>query len=123
MRVLVVEDEILIAMSLEDAVVAIGCEMVGPIADLDQALATALAGEFDCAILDVNIRGGSTFGIADLLRERGCPFLMATGYSDRSIPAHLVGQGRLTKPYSSSALETALRHLLAQVQVESPARR
>ena len=119
-RILVVEDEALIAMTIEDVIESMGCDMVGPAADLDEALALAVEGAFDCAVLDVNIRGGSTYGIAELLRGRGCPFFMATGYSNWSMPAHLVGEKRLTKPYSSVALEAELRLLCAQVHARSP---
>lgn len=108
-RVLVVEDEPLIAMVVEDSIEMLGYEVVGPFAQRDEALAKAAAGGFDCAILDVNICGGNSYEVADLLLSRGCPFVLATGYSDWSIPCHLVGEKRLTKPYSSSQLEDQLR--------------
>jgi CheY-like chemotaxis protein len=115
-RVLVVEDEALITMEIEDVIEALGYEMVGPVAQLDEALVIAQAGHFDCAILDVNIRGGNTYVIADLLLGRGCPFVMATGYSKWSIPAHLASQKRLTKPYGSRQLEIELREMYNAAQ-------
>lgn len=108
-RVLVVEDEPLIAMVVEDSIEMLGYEVIGPVAQHDEALAVAAAGGFDCAILDVNICGGNSYDVADLLLSRGCPLILATGYSDWSIPRHLVGEKRLTKPYSSKQLEEQLR--------------
>lgn len=116
LKVFVVEDEALITMTIEDVLDTLGYQIVGPVAQLNEALAVAQTGDFDCAILDINVRGGTTYAIADLLIERGCPFVMATGYSDWSIPNHLVSQKRLTKPYSSTDLETELRLLDARVQ-------
>lgn len=114
-RVLVVEDEPLIAMVVEDSVELLGFEVIGPVAQRDEALALAAAGEFDCAVLDVNIRGGNSYDVADLLLSRGCPFVLATGYSDWSIPPHLIGAKRLTKPYSSRQLEDELRRMHERV--------
>lgn len=114
LRVLVVEDEPLITMEIEDVIDALGYQIVGPFAQLDEALEVAKRGNFDCAVLDINIRGGNTYAIAEMLLERGCPFVMATGYSDWSIPTHLASQKRLTKPYGSVQLEAELRRLDAE---------
>lgn len=114
-RVLVVEDEPLIAMVVEDSIELLGYEVIGPFAQHDEALAIAAAGDFECAILDVNILGGNSYDVADVLLSRGCPFVMATGYSDWSIPSHLIGAKRLTKPYSSRQLEDELLLMHARV--------
>jgi CheY-like chemotaxis protein len=116
LRVLVVEDEPMIAMVVEDAIEMLGYEIIGPVAKLEEALVLATAGDFDCAILDINIRGGNSYQIADLLLTRGCPFVLSTGYSGWSIPKHLVATRRLTKPYSSGQLENELRLMQACVQ-------
>jgi DNA-binding response OmpR family regulator len=63
-RVLVVEDETLIAVLIEDILAEMGCEIVGPIGKLDAALQTAKDGAFDIAILDVTIRGGKVYPVA-----------------------------------------------------------
>lgn len=110
------EDEPLIAMMVEDAIEVLGFEIMGPVADRNEALALVSAGEFDCAILDVNIRGGDSYDVADLLLDRGCPFVLATGYSDWSIPRHLIGAKRLTKPYTQNQLEDELRLMHERVQ-------
>lgn len=113
-----IEDEALITMEIEDVIEALGHHMVGPIAQLDEAFAVAERGEFDCAVLDINIRGGNTYAIAEMLLARGCPFVMATGYSDWSIPPHLSSQKRLTKPYGSMQLEAELRRLETEAQAK-----
>ena len=115
MRVLLIEDESIIAMMVSSVIRGLGFTLVGPVARLDQALALVDEGEFDCAILDVNIRGGDTYCVADLLIERDCPFVMASGYSNVTIPPHLLGQTRLTKPYSIDALEGELMRLSERV--------
>ena len=115
-RVLIVEDEPMIAMVIEDSVETLGFEVVGPVAQRDEALALAKGGAFDCAVLDVNIRGGNSYDVADLLLARGCPFVLATGYSDWSIPQHLVGEKRLAKPYSSRQIEDELRLMHERVE-------
>lgn len=116
-RILLVEDEPMIAMVAEDTIEMMGCQIVGPVAKLDDALALAIKGDFDCAVLDINIRGGNSYAVADLLLKRGCPFLFTTGYSDWSMPKHLVGEKRLTKPYSSRQLESELRLLCLPLQL------
>jgi DNA-binding response OmpR family regulator len=116
LRVFVVEDETMISMALEDTIEMLGYQIIGPVAQLDEALILATNGDFDCAILDVNIRGGKSYAVADLLLKRGCPFFLTTGYSDWSLPKHLTGQKRLTKPYSTSELEIQLRGLFSQVE-------
>ena len=114
-RVLLIEDEAIIAIMVASVIRGLGFKLVGPAARLDHALALVAEGEFDCAILDVNIRGGDTYPVADLLIERDCPFVMASGYSNVSIPKHLLGRTRLTKPYSIDALEDELMRLSERV--------
>ena len=78
-RVLVIEDEALIAMLLEDQLAELGCEIAGVAARFDDALEKATALAFDVAILDVNLSGKESFPIAEALRARGMPFVFATG--------------------------------------------
>jgi DNA-binding response OmpR family regulator len=115
-RVLVVEDEPMIALMIEDAIAALGCEMVGPISSLDEALEAAGREDFDCALLDVNIRGGHVFPVADLLLARGTPFLLSTGYSRSYLPDPLSAAPMLAKPYTSEQLETGIDTLCRRVR-------
>lgn len=113
-RILVVEDEALIAVLIEDVLNEIGCAVIGPVARLDAALRLAEESELDGAILDVNIRGGQVFPVAETLRVRGIPFLLASGYGDWALPERFRDQVRLTKPFSASDLIAKVRHLCAE---------
>ena len=108
-RILVVEDETLIAMEIEGALTSLGCEIVGPVAKLERALQIARDETFDAAILDVNIRGGRTFPVAEVLLARGVPFVLASGYGDWALPEALQGYPRLTKPFRSDDVINAVR--------------
>lgn len=114
-RVVLIEDEPLVAIIVEDALEALGCEIIGPIAQLDEALAAVERENFDCAIIDVNIRGGLSYPVATLLVERGCPILLATGYRRGSLPDSLIHEACIAKPYSTSQLEQKIRQLCGRV--------
>jgi two-component SAPR family response regulator len=110
-RVLVVEDETLIAVLIEDILAGMGCEIVGPIAKLETALQTAKNGAFDIAILDVTIRGGKVYPVAEELIARGVPFILASGYGDWALPPPLREKRRLMKPFTAAELEGQVRLL------------
>jgi DNA-binding response OmpR family regulator len=83
MRVMIVEDEFLIAMEIEDALRAAGAEIIGPFTSLEEADAAARTREIDLAILDIDLRGQEVFPAAKVLLERGIPFMFYTGRPDR----------------------------------------
>jgi DNA-binding response OmpR family regulator len=112
-RVLVVEDEPLIGMDIEYAVERLGHEVVGPIAELDKALDLAANARLDCAILDINIRGGLSYPVADILINRGLPVLLLSGYSERTLPERLREVARLSKPFAEAQLDKEIRDLCA----------
>jgi DNA-binding response OmpR family regulator len=114
LRVLVVEDEPLIGMDIEDAVEALGHEVVGPIAELDEALDLATSAAFGCAILDINILGGHSYPVADMLLKRGLPVLLLTGYRQETLPARLHEEARLAKPFTGAQLDKQIRDLCAR---------
>ena len=114
-KVLVVEDEPLIAFDIASMLDSLGCDTVGPVARLSDALSIVETETFDCAILDINVRGGYITPVAEILLDRHVPVLLATGYSDGAIPCTLLGQARLTKPYTSEQLERGLRLLCSQI--------
>jgi DNA-binding response OmpR family regulator len=116
-RILVVEDEMLIAMVIEDAVHDSGGQVVGPAATLEKALKLVEEEEFDAAILDVTIRGGKVYPVAERLLKRGVPFVFASGYGDWALPAELRDKPRLTKPFTAAALEEQIRLLYGQAQL------
>ncbi|MGV3633654.1 MAG: response regulator [Pseudorhodoplanes sp.] len=113
-KVLLVEDESLIIMLIEDALADLGCEVAGVASRFDDALAKARMLAFDLAVLDVNLNGLRTFPVADTIRQRGIPFVFATGYGATSVPEHLGYVPVLQKPFAAvdlaRALSTALRN-------------
>ena len=112
-RILLVEDEALVAMLLEDIVIELGGIVVGPEAQLDLAIASAETSVIDAAILDINLHGNRSYGVADALRLRGVPFAFATGYGESGVdPAHR-GVPVLIKPYTGQDVARALEQLLA----------
>ena len=115
LRVLVVEDEMMVSMLIEDMLSDLGCIMVGPAARLDEALELARAKEFDCAVLDLNLGGQPIFPLVDLLRERGRPFAFATGYGDAGLRDADKGTPVLQKPFREGDLARVLADLRAEV--------
>jgi CheY-like chemotaxis protein len=115
LRVLVVEDEMMVSMLIEDMLSDLGCIVVGPAARLDEALELARTSEIDCAVLDVNLGCQPIFPVADLLRERGRPFAFATGYGDAGLRDADKGTPVLQKPFREGDLARVLRDLRAAV--------
>lgn len=107
-RILLIEDESMVSMLIEDALVDMGCVVVAQASRLEEGLTKARALAFDAAILDVNLAGERSFGIAEVLRGRGLPFVFATGYGCTSIPEPLRNVPILQKPFSSAELRRAL---------------
>ena len=112
-RVLVVEDEAMIAMLVEDMVLDFGSEVVGPVANMKDAINLARSAELDAAILDINVGGSVIFPVADILSERGIPLIFATGYGSKGLPPRFQNSPTLPKPFSYQSLEEALRSALA----------
>ena len=108
LRVLVAEDEALVSMLVEDMLAEIGCTVIGPAANLDEALALARESEIDVALLDVNLAGKPVFPVADLLRERGVPYIFASGYGEAGISDSHRGAPVLQKPFRESDLARIL---------------
>ena len=112
LRVLLVEDEMLVCMDIEDMLAELGCTVVGPAARVDQALELIQHEPVDMAVLDVNLGTERSYPLADQLRARGVPFLLSTGYAEveHEYRDHL----RLQKPFSQHqfavALETLSKH-------------
>lgn len=111
-HVLVVEDEMSIVLMIEDALMDLGADIVGPTAWLDAALRLAREEAIDVAVLDINIQGGNSYAVADILAERGIPFLLCSGYGDWAIEERHRNRPRLAKPYSPSDLEGRVLELL-----------
>jgi CheY-like chemotaxis protein len=109
-RVLIVEDETLVAMLLEDMLTDEGYEIAGTASSVPQALKLASGEEpFDLAILDVNVAGQPVFAVADVLAERGKPFAFATGYGEGGLPDAWRGRPTLQKPFSQADVARVLK--------------
>jgi len=110
--ILIVEDETMIAMLIEFAVGDMGYEVVGPASKLEVACKLARDETFRAAILDVNIRGGDTYPVAMILRERGIPFVLATGYGGWAMPDAFKGHPLLQKPFTAAEVAQAIGVML-----------
>jgi DNA-binding response OmpR family regulator len=110
--VLLVEDEMCLAMMLQDLLEDSGYRVIKA-ARVSAALEMAGGSSIDAAILDVNVAGTEVFPVADELRRRGVPFMFASGYGERGLPGEFRDYPILQKPYDPAALGTMLRNVLA----------
>jgi DNA-binding response OmpR family regulator len=113
-RILVVEDEVMIAMLMEDMLADLGHVVVGPATRLEEGLELASNADFDMAVLDVNLNGRHSRPIADILNRRGLPFLLATGYGTAE-PDAIEGLSTdhiLKKPFTPEDLSIAIARIL-----------
>jgi len=111
LRVLLVEDENMVALLLEDMLAELGHTVIGPVARLDKALEIAQREAFDVAVLDVNINGEEAYPIAEALAARGIPFVFSTGYGKQSLRAPYCDRPALQKPFERHDLQKLLAEL------------
>jgi DNA-binding response OmpR family regulator len=114
MRVLLVEDETLVAMMLEEILQELGCEVVGPVGRIDAARAAIEDDGLDCALLDINLHGQPAYPLAELLTEHAVPFGFVTGYGDGGVPAKFGAHPVLQKPFNNHDLAAMLARLTAR---------
>ena len=108
-RILVVEDEYLIAMSLADALENAGSVVVGPVPSVDKAIQTIDSEpDIDAAVLDVNLGGMLAYPVADMLIARKIPFVFTSGYEDNVLRNRYSQIRNCPKPYLFQAMEEAL---------------
>lgn len=111
-RVLVVEDEALLAMYIQDALEPLGCEIVGPVAVAEDALSLLEEQPIDVALMDINLgEGRNSYPVAKALAERGIPFAFLTGYGEQGVSADYSGTTVLSKPFDEKGLEHVLSDL------------
>ena len=117
-RVLVVEDESLVAMLLETILEDMGCTPVGPASNIDEGEALARdAADLDAALLDVNVAGRQVFPVAEALRARGVPFIFSTGYGESGLPDEWRGNPTIQKPFTEAAIRDALMKAMGVAKV------
>jgi len=112
LRILVVEDELMIAMLVEDMLAELGHEVVGIAASIEEASRLAQHADFDGALLDVNLNGKTVDAVVHTLVERKIPFVFTTGYGHHGIPEAYRDRPSLQKPYQTAQLEQALARAL-----------
>jgi response regulator RpfG family c-di-GMP phosphodiesterase len=111
-RVLLVEDEVLISIHVAQLLEEIGCEMIGPLADIPSAVQAAETGVIDAAILNLVIGGVEGYAVAEVLAARGIPFAFASGVPETSIDDAWKEQPFLSKPYLVDDLRLVLSRLV-----------
>lgn len=119
--VFVLEDEPLILLELQQMLTELGWKVSHTASDIDDAIEIAKIAAVDLAIIDVNVRGRASFTVAEILRARHVPIVLATGYSTHSIINYYPGAIYLQKPYLLSDLRTAVQ--LALTGPEQPMQR
>jgi DNA-binding response OmpR family regulator len=113
LSVLVIEDEPLIAMMLEDFIDMLGHRYAGSADSVEEGLALVAAGGFDAVILDVNLRDGACWPVADALTAAGKPFVLATGGHVEPPPSGHVAAPQLAKPFTMDSVKAVLDKIAA----------
>ncbi|MBA4789304.1 MAG: response regulator [Rhizobiales bacterium] len=112
-RILIVEDELLVALSLEESLRAQGGTVIGPAGTLAEARHLAQDVEADVAILDVNLRGEPVFEAAEILMERGIPLIFCSGMvGSAPLPPAFASARQVPKPYTGAVIVDAVRRAL-----------
>ncbi len=107
-RILIAEDESLIALELETALQELGCEVLGPVSRVEDVLQQVQTGRPDGALLDVNLRGKQIFEVLPRLIEMRLPFIIASGYNDVTLfPEEFRSAPRISKPFDGQTLRQA----------------
>ena len=109
-RLLLVEDEAIVAMMIEDQLTDLGCVVVSVVASVSEGLAAIdrKSSALDAAVLDVNLGNEKVYPVAERLKERGIPFIFSTGYGLAGIAPGFAGIPALANPFGSKALEAKL---------------
>jgi CheY-like chemotaxis protein len=114
-RILVVEDEFLVALDLEDLLTTMGYQVVGPASHLRDAIEFAREEQLDFAVLDINVAGAQSFPVADILRNRNIPFVFSTGYGTEGLVDGYRNEMVLRKPYAHEDLRRAIAALIKPI--------
>ena len=116
LRVLVVENEALVALQLEDMLADLGCAIIGPASRVCQALDLLGGQVVDAAVLDLNVAGELVYPVADALARRGLPYIFATGYGASGLIGPYRSRPVLQKPFLQSQLRQAMLDSLVDVR-------
>lgn len=121
LRILVIEDVGMVAMSLKAMLQDLGCVVVATAARLHEAEELARHETLDGVLLDLNLAGQYTFPVADLLRERNIPFIIMSGYDAGKLRADLAAEPQMAKPFEPEALEPMLIQIFCPRNAGRPA--
>jgi two-component SAPR family response regulator len=111
-RILIVEDQYLIAADLSHVLAKLGGVIIGPVASAEAARAEIARGAVDLAFLDINLNEQMVFPLADELEKRGILFIFATGHDAAIVPERFKSKLRLEKPFTVQSVENAVRQLI-----------
>ena len=118
-RVLIVEDEPLVAMDMEAELASLGLDVIGPVSTVASAARAIDETPLDAALLDANLHGEPVERIAEALTRKGVPFAFATGYGREALPVAFRGAPVLAKPFDNQRLAAMLVRLLAPREEQS----
>ena len=122
-RILVIEDEFLVAVHIDFILVQEGHEVIGPVGTLDEALQLANDEALDCALLDVNLDGGGVDDVAAILDRRGVPFIFVTGYGRDNLPQNFREAVIVDKPFQDQDLLREVQRLVMQSSARESGKR
>ena len=111
-RVLIVEDEAMIALLIQDVLTDLGSTVVGPASRIEEALELARSSALDLAALDLNLAGNPVYPVAQVLADRAVPFVFMTGYGQQGIAEPWRSRPSIAKPFRPSQLASFLRDAL-----------
>lgn len=113
-RIMVVEDEFMLARELTFALEQAGATVIGPVPTVQRAIARLKEEAVDAAVLDIHVRGDAVFPVADALKERAVPFVFATGYDQHPAGNRFGGAQCLLKPIDFQRLVRVLEEMLVK---------
>jgi DNA-binding response OmpR family regulator len=111
-RVVIVEDEAMIAGLIESILSAAGWSVVGPVATLERALEAIDRGRLDAALLDVRVNGHDAYAVADVLMGRGIPFIFVSGFTRKQMPSGYRNCAYIAKPFTPDAILARLEEVV-----------
>lgn len=112
-RILVVEDELMLALEVERLLGELACEVVGSVGSVRKALATLEVAAVDGAVLDVHLRDGFVYPVTSVLSTRNIPYLFVTGYDADVLPLEVRNRPRLRKPLESRSFQRLAHEVFA----------
>ncbi len=121
-RILVVEDEMMVSLLIEEVLTDSDCIVVGPYDRVPEALEAARTLDLDAAVLDVNLAGTKVYPVAEMLSDRGIPFLLLSGYGPGAVPAEHPSWPVCSKPFRADDLTAMLAREIAAGQLRTPPR-